>query len=68
MVDIESIHADLNEYLGGERFRAHPPRDPQLICPELREKVKKKVEQTILQMEVTMVVTMEKSMTSSTWL
>ena len=28
MVDIESIYADLNEYLGGERFRANPPRDP----------------------------------------
>ena len=28
MVDIESIHADLNEYLNGERFRANPPRDP----------------------------------------
>ena len=27
-VDIESLHADLNEYLGGERFRANPPRDP----------------------------------------
>ena len=28
MVDIESIHADLNEYLNGELFRANPPRDP----------------------------------------
>ena len=28
MVDSESIYADLNEYLGGERFRANPPRDP----------------------------------------
>lgn len=28
MVDIESIHSDLDEYLNGERFRANPPRDP----------------------------------------
>ena len=28
MVDIESIHADPDEYLNGERFRANPPRDP----------------------------------------
>eukprot|EP00435_Cladocopium_sp_Y103_P007300 s3317_g2.t1 len=28
MVDIESIYADLNEYLGGERIGINPPRYP----------------------------------------
>ena len=29
MVDLESIYADLCEYLSGERFRANPPREPR---------------------------------------
>jgi hypothetical protein len=28
MVDIETIYSDLKEYLGGERIRNNPPRDP----------------------------------------
>jgi hypothetical protein len=28
MIDIETIYSDLNEYLGGERIRDNPPRDP----------------------------------------
>ena len=28
MIDLESVYADLCEYLGGERVRTNEPRDP----------------------------------------
>ena len=34
MVDIESIHADLDEYLGGQRIRADVPREAVPQEPE----------------------------------
>ena len=36
MIDIESIHADLGEYLGGQRVWMEEPREAQEPEPEIR--------------------------------